>query len=72
MLDPERIDKEIRPITMTLLDASTEIKKEWIVALLMDLNAMMLWANQDGFKGILEEVNDITDKWLELGHWPDG
>jgi hypothetical protein len=69
MLDPERIDKEIRPITMTLLEATTEIKREWIVALLMDLDTMMTWANQDDNLRILQDVKDIMERKLQLGYW---
>ena len=69
MLDPERIAKEIRPITMMLLDAPTEMKREWITALIMDLDAMMTWANQEDFLRILQDVKDNMERRLQLGHW---
>ena len=69
MLDPKRIDEEIRPITMQLLDAPTEIKREWIVAFLMDLDAMMTWANQDENLRILQDVKDIIERKLQVGYW---
>ena len=69
MLDPKRVEKEIRPITTVLLDLPLEPKREWIVAFLMDLDAMMTWADQQGFDSVLQDVKERAEERLNRMRW---
>jgi hypothetical protein len=69
MLDPKRVENEIRPITMVLLDLPLELKKEWIVASLRDLDAMMTWADQEGFESLLQDVKETMEGRLNRMRW---
>ena len=69
MLDPKRVEKEIRPITTVLLDLPLEPKREWIVAFLMDLDAMMTWADQQGFDSVLQDVKERVEERLNRMRW---
>lgn len=68
-LDPDRITNEIRPVTNSLLNMPLNVKKQWLIALLIDLDAMMTWAGQPGFDDILKEVKDTVDGRLTLRRW---
>lgn len=69
MLDPKRVEEEIRPITMMLLDQSLEVKKEWLRELLMDLDAMMTWADQPGYESILQDVKETIERRFIRRSW---
>jgi hypothetical protein len=69
MLDPKRVEEDIRPITTMLLDLRLEVKKEWIRELLMDLDAMMTWADQPGYESILQDVKETIERRFIRRSW---